>query len=509
MMDASSANPIETIATLARGMMAERRGRFLDAACGGDVNLRAEVEAQLGDVPKNDGTDEQPSGALADQVANPELDSIKSIALEARSEVPGPNESWPAKGKIDAPEDLSIGAYCDQKQLDTFARLRLFQKACRAIDQDHRRGLIHGGLIPKHIRVFPDGSLEVIPRELSLQPAEGFFEPESASPEQVLGEPVTTATDVYQLGVLLYELLTGRSPYPFRSRDPDEICNAISEQSPERPSLVVIQPDILPRLTANIAEARCTSPAKLQRLLAGNLEPIVLHALHKEPERRYATAQQFAEDIDHFLQLRPVRTHRDSRFYRAAKFIRRHSVATALGLLMATALTAGVIGSVIALSRARRERDRAETSFQIARSAVDELFTRIDEQRQLEALRLQPVRATLLENLLRYYEKILNLRGNDLEVRDLAAEAQHRIARIDYLIGLPDVAAWQLKRTIDRYEELVPKHCRFWNERRTCSRQGLPPGQKRPRAVENWPTYWAILPKSSARPIIPTAPRQT
>ena len=455
MMDAASDDPIEMIATLARGMMAERRRRFLDAACGGDANLRAEVEARLGDVPKNDGTDEQPAGALADQVANPELDSIESIALEALSEVPGPNESQPAESKIDAPEDLPIGAYCDQKQLDTFARLRLFQKVCRAIDQDHRRGLIHGGLTPRHIQVFPDGSLQVIPREPPLQPAEGFFKPEYASPEQVLGEPVTTATDVYQLGVLLYELLTGRGSYRFRSQDPDEICNAISEQSPEHPSLAVIQPDILPGLAATIAEARQTSPAKLQRLLAGDLELIVLQALHKEPERRYATAEQFAEDIDRFLQLRPVRAHRDSRFYRAGKFIRRHPVATALGLFMATALTAGLIGSAIGLSRARRDRDRAETSFQIARNAVDELFTRIDEQRQFEALGLQPIRATLLENLLRYYENILDLRGNDPGARALAAEAQHRIARIDHLIGLPDIAAWQLERAIDRYEELI------------------------------------------------------
>ncbi len=457
MTDAASDDPIQMIATLARAMMAERRGRFLDAACGGDANLRAEVEARLGDVPKNDGIDEQPAEALADRVANSELDPIESIALEALSEVPGPNESQPAEKEIDAPENLPIDAYCDQKQLNMLARLRLFQKVCRAIDQDHRRGLIHGGLTPRHIRVFPDGSLQVIPREPSLQPAEGFFKPEYASPEQVLGEPVTTATDVYQLGVLLYELLTGRDPYRFRSQDPDEICNAISEQSPERPSLAVIQPDILPGLAATIAEARRTSPAKLQRLLAGDLELIVLQALHKEPERRYATAEQFAEDIDRFLQLRPVRAHRDSRFYRAGKFIRRHPVATALGLFMATALTAGLIGSAIGLSRARRERDRAATSFQIARNAVDELFTRIDEQRQFEALGLQPVRATLLENLLRYYENILDLRGNDpgAGARALAAEAQHRIARIDHLIGLPDVAAWQLERAIDRYEELI------------------------------------------------------
>src|SRR5208282_5659777 len=104
--------------------------------------------------------------------------------MESGKEPLGPNESPLAESKIDAPEDLSIGAYCDQEQLDTFARLRLFQKVCRAIDQDHRRGLIHGGLISRHIRVLTDGTLRVIPRELSLQPAEELFEPEYASPEQ-------------------------------------------------------------------------------------------------------------------------------------------------------------------------------------------------------------------------------------------------------------------------------------------------------------------------------------
>jgi len=458
MLDAASDDPIEIIAVLARGMMPERRGRFLDAACGGDVYLRAEVEARLGDVPKKDGIVERPSGALADQVVNPELDSIESIALQALSEVPGSNESNPAESEIDVPEDLPIDAYCDQKQLDTLARLRLFQKVCRAIDQDHRRGLIHGGLTPRHIRALPDGSLRVIPREPSVHLAEGLLKLGYMSPEQVLGEPVTTTTDVYQLGVLLYELLTGRNPYRLQSREPDEICNAISEQAPERPSLAVTQPEARGRSPAAIGNTRRTSPVKLQRLLAGDLELIVLHALHKEPERRYATAEQFAEDIDHFLQVRPVQAHRDNWLYRAGKFIRRHPVAAALGLILSTALTAGLIGSASGLCRARRERDRAETSFQIARSAVDDLFTRIHEQHQFDAHGLQPVRATLLENLLSYYENFLDHRGNDPESRPLAAEAQQRIGQINRLIGLPDVAAWQLERAIDRYEDLIARN---------------------------------------------------
>ncbi len=455
MMDAASDDPIEMIATLARGMIAERRERFLDAACGGDANLRAEVEVRLGAVSRNNGSDKQPGEALADRITNPQLDPIESIALDALSEAPGLNENQPAESRTDPAEDLSIDAYCDQQQLDTLARLRLFQKVCRAIDQDQRRGLIHGGLSPNHIRVFPDGSLQVISRESCPQPAKGYCKPEYASPEQVLGEPVTAATDVYQLGVLLYELLTGRGPYRFRSLDPDEICNVISEQSPQRPSLAVIQPATLAGSAVNIAAARRTSPLKLQRLLAGDLELIVLQALHKEPERRYTTAQQFAEDIDYFLQLRPVRAHRDSRLYRAAKFIRRHPAAIALGLFMATAIVAGLIASTIGSSRARRERDRAETSFQIARRAVDEQFTRIDEQHQFKTIGLQPGRVALLENLLHYYENLLDFCGDDPGARDLAAEAQHRIGRINYLIGLPAVAAWQLEKAIDRYEELM------------------------------------------------------
>ena len=216
-----------------------------------------------------------------------------------------------------------------------------------------------------------------------------------------------------------------------------------------------------------LRKARRASPVKLRRLLTGDLDLIVLHALYKEPERRYATAGQFAEDIDHFLQLRPIRrTPRDPALS-TRQVHQRHPVAVTLTLFLMTAMAAGLVGLAFSLRQVRREHDRLESSFQVARNAVDEVFTRIDEQRQIEAPGLQPVRATLLNSLLRYYENILDLQGNDPGARVLAAEAQHRIARINYLIGLPDVAAWQLQRTIDRYEELVahdPREIRYQND---------------------------------------------
>ena len=470
MMDAENDDPIEMIATLARSMMAERRGRFLDAACGGDPKLCAEVEAKLGTITQHNDTTEPESKALPDQIPNQESDPfnlIESIALEALSEAPGSIESRQAVDNGNAAEEAVINAYCDEKQLDTRARLRLFQDVCRIIDQDHRCGIIHGTLTSRNVSVLPDGSIRVSRQERSDQSADALLKAGYASPEQVLGEPVTTATDVYQLGVLLYELLTGRAPYRLHSQDADELCKAISEQAPERPSLVVIQPDQSAEVAVRIARARQVSPPELQRLLGGDLELIVLHALHKEPELRYATPQQFAEDIDHFLQLRPVRAQRNGRFYQAGMFLRRHPVGTLLGLLLAVALPAGLIVSSWNLSRTRRQRDRAEASFQVSRRAVDELFTQINDQPQFEFLGLQPLRATLLENLLRYYENILNLRGNDPGARVLVAEAQRRIARIDHLIGLPDVAAWQLQKAIERYEALIshdPGESRYQDE---------------------------------------------
>ncbi len=456
-MDEVSHDPGAMVAELARAMMPERRGRFLDAACGGDAKLRAEVEGRLAHTAG--GNESEPAAesvAHEEKIQDPVPGSLESIALNALNSPPGTTEVM--ESQAEAPSDLPIDVYCDQDQVDLVARLRLVQQVCRVIDQDHHHGLIHGGLTPRHVRVSPDRSIHVIPRERG----EGVVEDQAtslhASPEQVLGEPATTASDVYGLGVLLYDLLTGRYPYQVSSGDPDEIGNAISEQAPERPSLAVVRLDSAARSPEAIAEARRTSPARLARLLAGDLELIVLHALHKEPERRYASARQLADDIDHYIQGRPVLAHRDSWRYRTGKFVQWHPVASTAGLLLAAALLAGLPVLTIGLARARRDQDRAEISYRTARLAMDGLFAQISDRHELDAPGLQPARAALLEAALHYYESASERRGRDLESRAESAEAQKRVARINRLIGLPDVAVWQYQEALDRFEELVTRN---------------------------------------------------
>ena len=234
-MDEVSHDPGAMIAELARAMMPERRGRFLDAACGGDAKLRAEVEARLAyTVGGNESEPAAESVAHEEKIQDAVPGSLESIALDALNAAPDTTEVM--ESQAEAPSDLPIDVYCDQDQLDPVARLRLVQQVCRVIDQDHHHGLIHGGLTPRHVRVSPDGSIHVIPREQGEGAVEDQAASLHASPEQVLGEPATTASDVYGLGVLLYELLTGRYPYRVSLGDPDEIGNAISEQAPSVPA---------------------------------------------------------------------------------------------------------------------------------------------------------------------------------------------------------------------------------------------------------------------------------
>ena len=180
--------------------------------------------------------------------------------------------------------------------------------------------------------------------------------PEYASPEQVRGLSISTSTDIYSLGVLLYELVTGQKPYRLTTHTPEELSQAVVEQTPERPSTAITR-----------TESRSESALRNSKSLKGDLDNIVLMALRKEPERRYSSVAQFSDDIRRHLEGRPVIAHKDTFHYRATKFVRRNSIAMAVAALLLLTLLGGIVATAWQAQRATAEarvafaaRERAE-----------------------------------------------------------------------------------------------------------------------------------------------------
>ena len=258
--------------------------------------------------------------------------------------------------------------------------------------------------------------------------------PEYASPEQVRGEVVTTATDVYSLGVLLYELLTGRRPYQLTSRTPAEIARVVCHSVPERPSTAVTRTwsgTIDPEAITTAAEAsqmpagnperpKVIDPQRLRRRLAGDLDNIVLKALSKEPARRYASVDQFSEDIRRHLSGLPVTARKDTLGYRAAKFVGRNRTVVAAAALIVVALIAGIVGTSWQALAARRERARAEQRFEDVRQLANAALLEIhDAIRDLPGS--TPARRLLVSKGLEYLDRLARDAGDrpDLQ-RELA-----------------------------------------------------------------------------------------
>ncbi len=231
-----------------------------------------------------------------------------------------------------------IDLYCDQHTLDVRARVRLFLDALGAVAHAHANLIVHRDLKPPNILVRTNGQVKLLDfgiakllegggqageSHLTLEGGRALT-PEYAAPEQLKGETVTAATDVYASGVLLYILLTGRHPVGDGPRTPASLVKAILETEPTRPSEIVVAAQTNGDSTATNAGKRATSPEKLARSLRGDLDTIVAKALKKNPQERYPSIKALADDLQHYLSYEPISARPDTIAYRAGKFLRRH-----------------------------------------------------------------------------------------------------------------------------------------------------------------------------------------
>ena len=370
-------------------------------------------------------------------------------------------------------EGRPIDEHCDALRLPTRERVRLFRSVCAAVSFAHRHLVVHRDLKPENILVTADGRIKLLDFGIAklLRNDPGFLSTATrqpapmtlryASPEQVRGGPISTASDVYSLGVVLYELLTGHRAHPFATSDPRDVARVVCDEMPPRPSTAVVG-------DAEVCRRRGNDPRRLRRQLAGDLDNIVMTALRKEPGRRFSSAEQLSEDLRRYLEGLPVRSRPDTFVYRTGKFVRRHAwgvaaVAAIAVLILIFAISTALQSAEIARQSEEitRERDRARsvTSFLVdvlgtsdprrakghtptVPEALDAAVVRLGTDLQGEP----EIRAAILDAIGVVYrslgdaqrarpllEEALKLRREQLDVDDpVLAESLHNLGSLEH-----------------------------------------------------------------------------
>jgi eukaryotic-like serine/threonine-protein kinase len=342
-------------------------------------------------------------------------------------------------------DGIPITRYCDKHELSISSRLELFKTACEAVQFAHQNLVVHRDLKPSNILVDSSGAVKLLDfgiakalseeTEREHQTRTGFrvMTPGYASPEQVRAEPVTTASDVYSLGVVIFELLIGQRPHNLDGLTPREVERKLSEEEPTRPSVALsgqwhTKNTDTERSTDSLltrTKSRAVEPEKLKRLLKGDLDNICLMAVRTSAERRYRSAGQLLEDIERYQNRMPVRARPDTTAYRMQKFLARNKTATltiGVGVIVAISLT------VFYTLKLSTERDRA----------------------QLEATKAKQT-AEFVTSLFGAADPNV-AQGKELTARELLEQGRMRID--DELAGQPEVQALMLLTIGKSYGQL-------------------------------------------------------
>jgi serine/threonine protein kinase len=352
-------------------------------------------------------------------------------------------------------EGTPIDQYCESRKVSVSDRLKLFRDVCAAVQYAHQNLVVHRDIKTGNILVTADGTPKLLDFGIAKLMRSEFStlaaaetRPEMrpmtldyASPEQVRGDAITTASDVYSLGVLLYKMLTGKFPYGPQVRAFAALQHAICEVDPIKPSAVILTDEktVIPQATQKIEigeETRSKARARLKRKLAGDLDTIILKALRKEPLKRYASVEQFSEDVRRYLEGRPVIARSDTFGYRTGKFVRRNLawvvVATVLGLAL-------VINAIVATRYAQQANQRDQIAEDQLRAAQtrnvttsrDLVSAQIELGRIKELALSQPAEAVLdYRKALESARALVQDRPQDGEARRMLAQAAGRVAAL-------------------------------------------------------------------------------
>lgn len=338
-------------------------------------------------------------------------------------------------------EGLPIDQYCDQHRLSIDDRLRLLRKVCAAVDYAHRNLVVHRDLKPSNMLVDERGEPKLLDFGIAKLLEAGSYQqtmavtregaramtPEYASPEQVRGEPVTVATDVYALGILMYRLLTGVSPYGENASTRREYESAILDVEPSKPSTVVTG------VGAEVGGRRRTSTDRLRKRLAGDIDNIALKALQKDPQRRYATANALADDIGRYLRHEPVEARGDSWTYRSRKFAVRHTRGLSVAATVVLTIVALIVFYTMQLAD---ERDRANLAAQQAEEVSGFLTGLFESASPHESKGTQITAVDLLQQGREQIEALEDQPALQAELMRIMADSMTALGELDLAIEM-------------------------------------------------------------------------